>query len=277
MLVDIRSDALRRAASLQPLAQNKTVQTSLRAVTRVELYIAMLYMLLRQLQQCFFSGAFVVEDREQTLLKLLLRARHRERYPGRTKAGTHRAFMRGMDCQKWRLAETASVCGRQFEILLPSLTLTCETPNGSIVHDKRNVLLFYGFLGPDLAQQTSNPVHYVYMKLETSSYASLSHAISASVHYGRKALKIGDKESVHGVQQRREGKKSSNVSSQRDYELYKCDAVQRRAQMYDKVRRGDEFFVPQMLNEAFLQRVQRVLPTSALSLDTCAAPMQSFK
>lgn len=265
------ADRIRQAAALQLKTNNRVHDygdASLRPVTYVELYLALVYDMLRQLQRCFFSGAFVVEDRNQSLLRTLLAAKARERYPARTSAGTHRQFMKDKRmCERWQRDDTAAACGRQFEIMLPALMLRCDSDGA--LHDRRNILLFYGFLGPDLDARTSEPVHYVYLKLETSSYASLAHAATAAVHYGRRALKLTEKEK-HNLPKRREDKQSPLLTSAADYRLYNCESVQARAQAYDKIMRiGDEFFVPQQISDALQRRVRKTVRQNSLLLQTC--------
>lgn len=246
---------LRNAASL---STNKL----LRPVTQVELFVAFLYKLLRDLKQCFLSGAFVVEDRDQQLFKLLLQAKSRERYPGRTKAGTHRKFMNSdAMCSNWTAQQTRAACGKQFEISLPNVVLECDNGETS----RRNVVLFYGFVAGDLDRHNSQGSHYVYMKLETSSYASLTHAVSASVHYGRKALNLAESKKSNAPL-RREDKRTLDISSGKDYELYNCLAVQERARAYDRLlRTGDEFFVPESVKSSLLKRVDKLVDSMSLT------------
>ena len=170
-------------------------------------------------------------------------------------------------CAQWPAGDTSVACARQYEIMLPALTLQCD--QSGAVRDRRNILLFYGFLGVDLDAQSSAPAHYVYMKLETSSYASLAHAVTAAVHYGRRALRLAEK-SEHDLPKRREDQRTLSISSQADYQVYSCAQVQARARAYDaKLRAGDEFFVPQQINDTLQRRVLRTLSSSALSLASC--------
>ena len=250
----------------------------LRPVTQVEVYVQLLYALLRRIDRCFFSGAFVIADDQQRLFNLLLSARSRERLPARSaRFGTHRSFMNDQDCDDWMYNRDR--CGKQFEIDLSELNLMCEA--GSHGSDRRNVLLFYGFIGADLRQESTQAKEfYVFMKLETSSYASLRHAFSAARFYGSRALSrgSGDDERAEAKAKRRAvrreklGKNGAvQLQSADDYGPFECAQVRRDAQRYDRLlRKGNEFFVPQLINSAILRTVARSLPTKwPPTLDQC--------
>ena len=210
-------------------------------------YIKNIYDMLNDLDMCFVSGAFVIDDMEKKLQFLLSQARD---YTLPRMLESHARFNPSRNDICKGVCEIHLQCG--------DLTLTCQS---SGVKREVRLIKFYPFSG----KRTADGNRFVYLKCESSlSTWSWKHMQSAINRYLLGRSKTDDK---HGT--RREDCKAKKCTCNDNCDAYYpgdpvsilhedgSEIPMKRAYTSKDIRGKDEFWVPHGVHKYLLKEALR--------------------
>jgi len=200
----------------------------------INIYLSHLYDYLGY-NDCFLSGAFVIDDKDNNLFNLL----YSEKKNDLSWFPSHTTFLNKENSDpEFKLYETVLDTNHQLE---------CNCPDG-IDRDKRIIesIKWYKFV--------QRGKSFIYLKPETHQTKSVSHAVDAWKRYiqgkSNESCRISRREDCH-----KEGCKMDNNSNKTftytDKNKNKTETI-KVVETYD--RKGDEVFIPLIINNYILSK-----------------------
>ena len=236
------------------------------------IFIKRLYKLLSKFNICFVSGAFVFEDKNRQLFKLLVKDNNFSKFPGLTHDSFQKGDFKKLGMQRdryilgeneyakdiFKIKENKSCNGVICEELSKTKKIFCLKCDNKIKECK-GIIKFYKFATEDKEQD-----RHVFLKLEKYRTILPSETIA---HWNEKRKrssleKIGIEGKVGEI--RREDCKDKctrnwrfdnwdNISKQLGCCEEECENINNSIKIWnEKYRQGDEMFIPQFITNILL-------------------------
>jgi hypothetical protein len=217
------------------------------AIHRLIRYVEILYKYLNAIEMCFVAGSFVIEDKDEEMLDILIlssslclrgASSHTSLNP--------KQFDKTIDNIRYvckNVSEThieGNVTGNLIQILCSHM----KNVEGDVIEDTRNIknIKWYKFLNGENK-------NFIFFKLEKTITCSVAHCFDAIDHYN------GNPEQTI-YPSRREDCKTKCQNGNPDFKknvnglIINGNLKPEIIETYNRV--GDEFFIPQELNDYFL-------------------------
>lgn len=228
----------------------------MRANIHVTKYIQNLYQYLGD-KYCFLSGAFVIEDTNQTLFKFLY---SNPKFHLLERLGSHLLYNQHKVKPKdpeYYLYETT---------LEKPIQLSCKCENNTIDSRDFRSMKWYKF--------SENNKHFIYLKIESAQTISAQHAYEAFKTYALRKSNTSCREP-----RREDCKTHCLYASEKapNYDYLVFNPTDKREINETYTRKGDEMYIPNDINEYLLQNLDASEPLFSYNDDNTVNILRGYK